>query len=230
MKRKTMSLIISVIVLIGVLVEILFFVNKEFGDGVNQEESEQELQEKEAKETKFRQEEQASDIKYHMGDAVETRGYSYTVEKVEITKNSHGYRAPEGMMPLEERSKTTLDEEGNIMNEYSYVYVYLKIKHMENIEDELDVGNCRFVVEGKADFETEHCGSFQYYGREDPGMYGKDYGHIAFLGQEEQSLILVFVQRDDEVTGQNIYLHINPQGGYEEGVKNEVERWILLND
>ncbi|MEG0354691.1 MAG: hypothetical protein RR621_03440 [Lachnospiraceae bacterium] len=229
MKKTTNTLIVTGIVIIGLLVGGFIFIKEELGSRMTQHESKQELQKKQKEEMKFREEEETKATKYYIGDMVETMGFSYTVEKVEITKDSHGYRQPEGQMPLVEHSKTTLDAEGNITNEYSYVFVNLKIKKMDNTEDAFSVGNIRFAVEGKGD-EIEHCGEFQYFGTDNPGTFGKEYGFITLSEGEEQNLILVYVQRDDEVTGQNIYLHINPQGGYQEGVKNEQERWILLRN
>lgn len=228
--KKASVFIGSGIIIVGIVVCGFLLVKQELDKRSGGKADNHKSQEKQDKEEQRQKEEMRKAPKYGIGDTVETMGFSYTVEQVEITKDSKGYRPPEGMMPLSEYSDTILDESGNITNEYSYVMVHVKIKNLSGTEEILSVGHMRFKVEGVGELEIEHSGEFQYLGEEEPGTYGKKYGLIPFSGGEEQSFIMIYVQRDNELTGNKLYLDVNPQGGYQEGVENETQRWILLKD
>lgn len=168
---------------------------------------------------------------YNVGDTVESLSLSYTVTDVKITKNSSGYHPPNGMMPLSERSDTILDENDNILNEYSYVLVYLTVKNTGDGAEGIgnfSAPNLRLLNEGKQETDMEHCGEFQYFGTDEPYQYGKDSSIITIEPGASQDFVMIFVQRDDEINGQPLYLNINPQGGYELGVENTSVRRILL--
>lgn len=228
--KKASVFIGSGIIIVGIVVCGFLLVKQELDKRSGGKADNHKSQEKPDKEEQRQKEEMRKAPKYAIGDTVETMGFSYMVEQVEITKDSKGYRQPEGMMPLSEYSDTTLDESGNITNGYSYVMVHLKIKNLSGTEEILGVGNIYFKVDGMDVFEMGNSGEFQYFGKEEPGTYGKKYGLIPFSGGEEQSFIMIYVQRDDVLVGNKLYLDINPQGGYQEGVENETQRWILLKD
>lgn len=151
--------------------------------------------------------------------------FSYTVNFWKVSKEYPGYEPPEGV-DLKAWPGAEVDQNGNIMNDFSYVTVDISVENLKDEEtSEYVWGNIRLQIFDAGEYSGEHT----YLGRNEEREYGHDYGKEDFSANGTKNAVMIFVVKDKYLTDQEMYLKIDPSGSATVDPDYDVRRFIILN-
>lgn len=159
------------------------------------------------------------------GKAIRTGACSYKVTSWSISKEYPGYALPEGHTPLSESPGATVDENGNITNDFSYVVVNMEV---ENMTPEAYIQ----YIWGTTRLESIGTGAGQYIGEVtylgDNRPVSQDYFLETIEANGKKEMPLIFVVKDEYVEDNQLYIVVNPSGAADTNSDYDVKRYIFL--
>ncbi len=164
------------------------------------------------------------------GNPVASTKYSFTVTSWTKGKEYPGYKLPEGKN-LSEYPGAELDNQGNIINDFSYVVVNISAKNQsdEKIEKDLIWGDMRLEFLYQPSKYSDYVGEVAYLGEKTPRSINHDYYAESFEPEEEKEMSLIFVVNDGLLECDGMYLEINPTGAVIDNPDYDIRRYIVLN-
>lgn len=246
MKKKCISIIAVIIVVIAVFISIRFFRGGSplsFGISDNGKQMSLAQENEDTPAQAGKPDEASMDfakvLKKTTGEEIDVKNivstgkqiregkFAYIVDSCKVEKNYPGYQLPEGRPPLSEHPGAQLDTAGNITNDFSYVVVNISV---ENLKDEEIVdyiwGSFKLGITGVG--SDQYVGSVTYLGEVAPREYRKDYNKETFQPKEKKDMALIFVVEDELIEGQQLYLKINSSGAATVNPDYDVRRYIVL--
>ena len=163
-----------------------------------------------------------------IGNSISDGRYEYTVLSYDRQKENPGYPYPEGMTPLSEKPGASIDEEGNITNDFSYVIITAKVKNLSK-DEVIDYiwGNIRFRIPGVN--SEEYKSELIYIGEKEPRSMDGDYYMEQIPAGGEITMPIIYVIKDDLLdAGYAPYLEINSSGAVITDPDKDVTRYIVL--
>lgn len=162
-----------------------------------------------------------------VGRPITSGKYSFTVSSWSASKESPGYKLPEGLDLSD--GGLQLDENGNITNEFSYVVLNMTV---ENMADEPVTDYLWGYMSLQAFDMGEYISEVRYLGEKAPRKYGHDSYVESFEAGETKSYPVVFLMPDEILEDQELYLEIDTSGGNPQPSDPEfsVKRFIILNE
>lgn len=163
-----------------------------------------------------------------IGNSISDGQYEYTVLSYDRQKENPGYPYPEGMTPLSEKPGANVDEDGNIMNDFSYLIVNVKVKNLSDEEDINGIwGIFRLKIPGVS--SDEYKSELTYLGEEEPRSKDGDYYMEQIPAGGEITMPIIYVIKDDLLdAGYSPYLEINSSGAVITDPDKDVTRYIVL--
>lgn len=163
-----------------------------------------------------------------IGNSISDGQYEYTVLSYDRQKENPGYPYPEGMTPLSEKPGASVDEDGNIMNDFSYLIVNVKVKNLSDEEDINGIwGIFRLKIPGVS--SDEYKSELTYLGEEEPRSKDGDYYMEQIPAGGEITMPIIYVIKDDLLdAGYSPYLEINSSGAVITDPDKDVTRYIVL--
>lgn len=247
MKKKIMSIVIGVIVILLVVISVLFFRTGNPFSGLmsknndsaymphaNENVPAQQGKPDEAskKLVKILKESTGEDIDpknvVSTGKKVMEGNFSYKVDSWSVQKEYPGYQLPEGIESLDKFPGAKVDAQGNIVNGFSYVVVNTEVGNLEDKEvTDLVWGNIKLEIPGVG--SDQYTGSLNYLGENAPRQYNGNYLKELFKAKETKKMPLIFVVKDQLIKGKQLYLEINSSGSPTVDPDYDVRRYIVLN-
>lgn len=165
-----------------------------------------------------------------VGHSVASTKYSFTVDSWNAGKEYPGYEAPEGI-DITEFPGAELDNEGNIINDYSYVVVNVSVKNQvdKKVEKDLVWATFRLKFIMPPSEYSDYIGEIDYLGEDVPRKYGHDYFAEDFEPGETKEIAMIFVVHDELFNSKGMYLEINPTGAVIDNADYDIRRYITLN-
>ena len=161
-----------------------------------------------------------------VGNPIRTGDFSYQVNKWTISKEDPGYLIPkEQRNSLGEGDGATLDEKGNITNDYSYVVVDMEVENMtsEDISYLIwGISKLRSIGNGTG----KYTGEVEYLG--DGRLFGNDYYLDTIGANSKKEMPLIFVVKDEYLQDNQLYVEVNPSGVATTNPDFDVKRYIFL--
>lgn len=154
--------------------------------------------------------------------------FKYTVNSWKKSKNYPGYQVPDGM-ELTQRTGAQFDEQGNIVNDFSYVTIEVSKENISESDTESywNDFNLRMIRQASSDIYT---GEVAYLGEEEPREDSRAYFLEQFKKDEKKDMVLIYIVADKFLDNEGMYIEIDPFGCTYTGKKDEIDprRYIIL--
>ncbi len=153
-------------------------------------------------------------------DTVLADGYRYSVTKVEVTKKKGKFEHPDW-------PEFQFDSHGNLINDYTYVIVDIKIKYQEEVYKELDVylNNLTLHVFDK---DGKIINAYEAVASDNPiSLEKKEHFKMKLNIGDEVTRKIVFIVKDADLKGEDFILHIDNHNGKGEHIEDQ--QCIQLN-
>ena len=161
-----------------------------------------------------------------VGNPIRSGDFSYKVNSWSMSKEYPGYSQPEGDTPLEERPGAQLDENGNIINDFSYVVVNVEAKNLTS-KDVTSLIWGIFYLKSIGNGAGKYTGQDAYLGDDRP--LSKDYYLETIPANSTKEMTFVYVEKDEYLKDNQLYIEVNPSGVATYNPDFDVKRYIFLD-
>ena len=161
-----------------------------------------------------------------VGNPIRSGDFSYKVNSWSMSKEYPGYPQPEGDTPLEERPGAQLDENGNIINDCSYVVVNIEVKNMTS-KDITSLIWGTLYLNSVGNGAGKYTGEAAYLGDDRP--LSKDYYLEIIPANSTKEMTFVYVEKDEYLKDNQLYIEVNPSGVATYNPDFDVKRYIFLD-
>lgn len=161
------------------------------------------------------------------GKPIRTGDFSYQINSWSMSKKYPGYPIPEEKRDnLGEGGGASLDENGNITNNYSYVVVDMEVENLTSEDVNFLIWGI-FKLKSIGNGAGQYTGEVSYLGDDRP--YGKDYNLDTISANSAKEMPLIFIVKDEYINDNQLYIEVNPSGAATYDPDFDVKRYIFLD-
>jgi len=151
---------------------------------------------------------------YTLGETVNYEDAEYIVTSITITKDI-GEVAKEDINYF---SDEEIDEKGNLINNYSYIFVDLTVKNVSGVQKEVLLNNTFARIEGKEAFEAG--GEARYMNPRQEKTRMADYFKYILDKKEKIQVTVLYIMPDESII-EDMYYVIGSSGSFLDNIDNK---------
>lgn len=146
---------------------------------------------------------------YHLGEKISIENITYQVdENIVVSKELHGFTKDQIQYYT---GFGTSDEQGNLVDQHSYLYVPISVSNNLNEVQMMNIINLDIVITEGNNQSIINSFELSAFDKPQESIKKSSYGHFELQPKESVSFLIVFILPDD-LLKDALYFQINPKG------------------